>query len=326
MAAPFYIPEGHLPIELTIPPSEKVKPEFVILKNGVEGFAERIELYKNHGYTLLKIIGDEKQRIFASSIANFLIKTYPAVYNYISTPDMINDFQKYILETYKDRYTLFGLTGKALKAKAAAEADANGATAAVYNGSESFAATNYAKQYKSVGKQVDEAYKLVMEIQEEIKTLSVESNTVKLNNTLEKCKKVIAICKDIIQKSELLGFSEYRSTAYKMASDVSPVGQHLTVILEHIKKENNARNAELAAITAKTLGQVNMSGKPMGTYAAHLRGNFSKIYNSNKNSNYENMGGGKRHTKKRSTKKRHTKKRSTRRHKKSSKKTMHKRR
>jgi hypothetical protein len=319
MAAPFHILEGNLPIELTIPPSEKVKPEFVILKNGVEGFAERIEVYKNHGYTILKIIGDEKQRVFASSIAMFLIKTYPAVYGYINTPNMINEFQKYILETYKDRYTLFGLTGKAVKAMNAAIKAKNAAAEAAYSGSVGFAPNNYAKKLSIVTKELEQAEKMAYEIQNEVKGLSTESNTSNIKATITKCENVIGICRRILE--EIAGqnaFSEHSSKANKIGSFALQVGQHLSNILANIKKENNARNINLTGLMAKTLNFSKMNGEPQKSYAAHLLGKKPLINNTND----EKMGGGKRRTNKRKTRK-HSKK--SRSHRKSSKKTMHKR-
>jgi hypothetical protein len=96
------------------------------------------------------------------------------------------------------------------------------------------------------------------------------------------------------------------------------------------KARTNAINTELTAMTTKTFGQVNMSGEPRGNYAAALLG--KKKPGTNVNNVNELAGlmdkvtmGGKRN-KKRSTKKRHTKKRSTRRHRKSLKKTIHRRR
>ncbi len=316
MAAPFHISEEHLPPGLTVPPNPQHYPDFIILKNDIEGFAERIEVYKKHGYTILKIIGDEKQRVFASSIAMFLIKTYPATYGYINTPNMINDFQKYILETYKDRYTLFGPAAKAAKAKANAEGAANAARAAAYSGSVGFAPNNYSKKYAKITKKLEEAEKLAYEIQNEVKKLSKESNTKDINATLKKCKDVINICKGIL--TEIAGqneFSEHSSKANKIEAFALQVGQHLLNILANIKKENNIVNAELASMMAKTLNFSKLSGEPQKSYAAHLLGKKELINNTN---NDEEMGGGKRRTSKRKTRKHSKKSRS-------SKKTMHKR-
>ncbi len=146
MAAPFHIPEEHLPVGLTVPFNEQNNPDFIILKNNIDGFIKKIEEFKSHGYIIARIIGKEKQNVFASSIAKYLITQVPG-YGYINTPNMINDFQKYILETYKDRYTLFQPNKQLAKAKANAEGAANAARAAAYSGPEGFMSEAEKQEY-----------------------------------------------------------------------------------------------------------------------------------------------------------------------------------
>jgi hypothetical protein len=146
MAAPFHISEDHLPVGLTVPFNEQNNPDFIILKNNIDGFIKKIEEFKSHGYIIARIIGKEKQNVFASSIAKYLITQVPG-YGYINTPNMINDFQKYILETYKDRYTLFQPNKQLAKAKANAEGAANAATSAAYSGPEGFMSEAEKQEY-----------------------------------------------------------------------------------------------------------------------------------------------------------------------------------